>query len=66
MIKQPTNKLKIIIPSQTSIPYLIRNTPVILNVGLHLQRPRCQQANIVGRKIVAPSGLELTTFGLQA
>ena len=53
--KQPTNKLKIKILSETSILYLIRHAPVILTVGLHLRM--CQQANIAGRKIVVHSGL---------
>ena len=34
--KQPTNKLKIRILSQTSILYLIRHASVILIVGLHI------------------------------
>ena len=34
--KQPTNKLKIRILSETSIPYLIRHASFILIVGLHL------------------------------
>ena len=34
--KQPTNKLKIRILSETSIPYLIRHASYILIVGLHL------------------------------
>ena len=51
---------------QTSIPYLIRHAWVTLIVGLHLERARCQQADIVGRKIVAHGGLEPATFGLQA
>ena len=63
---KPTNKLTIRILSQTSILYLIRHVSVILMVGLHLLRPWCQQRNIVGRKIVAHSGFEPATFGLQA
>ena len=34
--KQPTNKLKIRILSETSIPYLNRHATFILIVGLHL------------------------------
>ena len=34
--KQPTNKLKIRILSQTSIPYLIGHASVILIVGLQM------------------------------
>ena len=34
--KQPTNKLKIRILSETSIPYLIRHASFILIVSLHL------------------------------
>ena len=36
LYKQPTNKLKIKILSETSIPYLIRHASFILIVGLHL------------------------------
>ena len=35
-LKQPTNKLKIRMLSETSIPYLIRHALFILIVGLHL------------------------------
>ena len=52
--------------SQLVNPILIRHDPVILTVGLHLLRLRCQQANIVGRKIVVHGGLEPATFGFQA
>ena len=34
--KQPTNKLKVRILSETSIPYLIRHASFILIVSLHL------------------------------
>ena len=34
--KQPTNKLKKRILSETSIPYLIRHALFILIVGLHM------------------------------
>ena len=34
--KQPTNKLKMRILSETSIPYLIRHASFFLIVGLHL------------------------------
>ena len=64
--KQPTNKLKIRILSETSILYLIRHASVILTVGLHLLRRICQQSNLVGRKIVVHSGLEPATSGLQS
>ena len=50
MIKQPTNKLKIKILSQTSILYLIRNASFILIVGLHLKICIYQQVNISGSK----------------
>ena len=63
--KQPTNKLKIRILSETSIPYLIRHASFILIVRLHMWRCLCQQANIVWRKIVAHRGLEPATFGFQ-
>ena len=36
MIKQPTNKLKIRILSETSILYLIRHASVILTLGLYM------------------------------
>ena len=36
VIKQPTNKLKIRILSETSLPYLICHASFILIVGLHL------------------------------
>ena len=64
MIKQPTNILKIRILSETCILYLIRSASFTLSAGLHLTDV-CQQANIVGRKIVVHNGLELATFGLQ-
>ena len=65
IIKQPTNILKMSILSQTSILYFIRHASFILTVGLILLR-RKQQANIVGREIMAHSGLEPATFVLHA
>ena len=66
MIKQPTHILKIRRLSETSILYLIRYASFILSAGLHQScTDVCQQANIVGRKIVVYSGLEPATFGLQ-
>ena len=61
-----TNKLKIRILSETSLLYLIRRASFILIVSLHLKRCIRQQANIVGRKKGAHSGLEPAAFGLQA
>ena len=52
-LKEPTNKIKIRILSETSILYLICHVSVILTVDL--------QANIVGRKIVVHYGVEPAT-----
>ena len=60
-IKQPTNKLKIRTLSETSILYFIRPASFIMTVGPRLWICICQQANIVGRKILAHSGLEPAT-----
>ena len=59
---EPSDKLKMINLSQTSIPYFIRRSSVILCV--FTCKDVCQQAGIVERKKKkAKSGFEPATFG---
>ena len=58
--KQPTNKIEIRIMYLTSILYLMRQAPVILNVRLHPKNV-CLQANIVGRRITSGTQWALTS-----
>ena len=62
MIKKPTNILKIGILSETSILFTLQS----FRLRVFICKDVCQQANILGRKIVVHSGLEPATFGFQA